>query len=220
MFWTFLFLGNVALLWLWVNYVIKVFRGQCPHCGKQAKPEHATIGNSITRLRSRANTVLLVHNREPDFTIKSHVQVKNHPVGHIPVPVLRIAGTGYGLDGGHLLGVWKMEPRILRRENYDAYQEEAIIAITERLPDGRYTVLARMTSRVVAEVKGLIDIPGCEDKKECTFDDATEGIGSSFRSAFYVDYFAANWIDDLFTVKGNVMTADDGNGPIKLIKIE
>jgi len=119
-----------------------------------------------------------------------------------------------------LLGVWKMEPRILRRENYVAYQEEAIIAITERLPDGRYTILARMTSRVVAEVEGLIDIPGCEDQKECTFDDATEGIGSSFRSAFYIDYFAANWIDDLFTVKGNVMTADDGNGPIKLIKIE
>ncbi len=32
--WTLLFLGNVALLWLWVNYVIKVLRGQCPHCGR------------------------------------------------------------------------------------------------------------------------------------------------------------------------------------------
>ncbi len=31
---TVLFLGNVALLWLWVNYVIKVLKGQCPHCGK------------------------------------------------------------------------------------------------------------------------------------------------------------------------------------------
>ncbi len=29
-----LFLGNVALLWLWLNYVIKVLRGHCPHCGK------------------------------------------------------------------------------------------------------------------------------------------------------------------------------------------
>ena len=119
-----------------------------------------------------------------------------------------------------LLGVWIMEPRILKRDNYIAYQEEATISITERMPDGRYMVIARMTSRVVADVEGLIDIPGCEDKKECIFDDATEGIGSSFRSAFYVDYFAANWIDDLFTVKGNVMTADDGNGPIKLIKVE
>ena len=119
-----------------------------------------------------------------------------------------------------LLGVWKMEPRILRRENFIAYQEEATISITERMPDGRYMVIARMTSRVVADVEGLIDIPGCEDKKECIFDDATEGIGSSFRSAFYIDYFADNWIDDLFTVKGNVMTANDGNGPIRLIKKE
>ena len=119
-----------------------------------------------------------------------------------------------------LLGVWEMEPRILRRVNYVAYQEDATISISERMPDGRYMVLARMTTRVVAEVEGAINIPGCEDKKECIFDDATEGIGSSFRSAFYVDYFAANWIDDLFTIKGNVMTGDDGNGPIKLIKRE
>lgn len=34
LFLTVLFLGNVALLWLWVNYAIKVLRGQCPHCGK------------------------------------------------------------------------------------------------------------------------------------------------------------------------------------------
>ena len=119
-----------------------------------------------------------------------------------------------------LLGVWKMEPRILQRNNYVAYQEEATISITERMPDGRYLVIARMTSRVVADVEGLIDVPGCENKKECIFDDATEGIGSSFRSAFYIDYYADNWIDDLFTVKGDVMTADDGNGPIKLIKVE
>lgn len=119
-----------------------------------------------------------------------------------------------------LLGVWKMEPRVLRTANYVAYQEDATISITERLPDGRYVVLARMTTRVVTEVEGAINIPGCEDKKECIFDDAAEAIGSSFRSAFYIDYFSSNWIDDLFTVKGNVMTADDGNGPIKLIKKE
>ncbi len=34
MLWTMLFLGNVALLWLWVNYIIKVLKGECPHCGK------------------------------------------------------------------------------------------------------------------------------------------------------------------------------------------
>ncbi len=32
--WTLLFVGNVALCMLWVNYIIKVLRGQCPHCGK------------------------------------------------------------------------------------------------------------------------------------------------------------------------------------------
>jgi hypothetical protein len=31
---TLLFLGNVVLLWFWVSYVIKVLKGQCPHCGK------------------------------------------------------------------------------------------------------------------------------------------------------------------------------------------
>jgi len=31
---TLLFLGNVALFVLWVYYIIKVLRGQCPHCGK------------------------------------------------------------------------------------------------------------------------------------------------------------------------------------------
>jgi hypothetical protein len=34
MLWTLLFLGNVALLWLWVDYVIEVLKGQCPHCGR------------------------------------------------------------------------------------------------------------------------------------------------------------------------------------------
>jgi len=32
--WTLLFIGNVGLLWLWANYIIKVLRGQCPHCGR------------------------------------------------------------------------------------------------------------------------------------------------------------------------------------------
>lgn len=119
-----------------------------------------------------------------------------------------------------LLGVWKMEPRILRGANFVSYQEEATMSITERMPDGRYLVIVRMTSRIVTNVEGAINVPGCEDKTECFVDDATEGIGSSFKSAFYVDYFADNWIDDLFTVKGNVMDADDGNGPIRFNKIE
>lgn len=119
-----------------------------------------------------------------------------------------------------LLGVWKMEPRILRGGNFVSYQEEATMSITERMPDGRYLVIVRMTSRIITDQEGLMNIPGCEEKTECFIDDATEGIGSSFRSAFYVDYYADNWIDDLFTVKGNVMDADDGNGPIRFNKVE
>ena len=34
MLWTLLFLGNVALFWLWLSHGVKVLRGQCPHCGK------------------------------------------------------------------------------------------------------------------------------------------------------------------------------------------
>jgi len=33
-FWALLFAGNAALLWLWVNYCVKVLRGRCPHCGR------------------------------------------------------------------------------------------------------------------------------------------------------------------------------------------
>lgn len=135
-----------------------------------------------------------------------------------------IVGVARGADDPSmeeiLIGVWKVEPRTIKRDNYIRYNEEGTFSITERLPDGRYVVIVRVTNRIIADVPGLINIPGCEDKKECTYDDATEGIGSSFRSAFYVDYFADNWIDDLFTVKGNVMTADDGNGPIKMVKVE
>jgi hypothetical protein len=32
--WTSLLLGNFALLMLWVHYIVKVLKGQCPHCGK------------------------------------------------------------------------------------------------------------------------------------------------------------------------------------------
>ena len=31
---TLLFVGNVALFFLWVNYILKALKGECPHCGK------------------------------------------------------------------------------------------------------------------------------------------------------------------------------------------
>jgi hypothetical protein len=148
----------------------------------------------------------------------------NRPFLFLSAVLLLASGSVYPQESNSLeetlLGVWKMEPRILKGGNFVSYQEEATMSITERMPDGRYLVIVRMTSRIVTDEEGLMNVPGCEEKTECFIDDATEGIGSSFRSAFYIDYFADNWIDDLFTVKGNVMDADDGNGPIRFNKVE
>jgi hypothetical protein len=119
-----------------------------------------------------------------------------------------------------LPGVWTMAPREYHGEHFVTYWKEATLTIHQPLPDGRFPIMTRTYKTLVANSEGLLNIPGCEDQKECSFDEATEGIGSSFRSAFYVDYFADGWIDDLFTVKGNVMTADDGNGPIVFTKFK
>ena len=32
--WVLLFLGNVALMFLWVHYIVRVLFGKCPHCGE------------------------------------------------------------------------------------------------------------------------------------------------------------------------------------------
>jgi hypothetical protein len=32
--WVLLFAGNVALLVLWANYIVKLVKGRCPHCGR------------------------------------------------------------------------------------------------------------------------------------------------------------------------------------------
>ncbi len=34
------------------------------------------------------------------------------------------------------------------------------------------------------------------------------------------DWISEGWIDDVFTISGNKMSGDDGNGPIKLTKAE
>ena len=36
--WVVLFAANVALLVLWVHYIIRVLFGKCPHCGERRKP--------------------------------------------------------------------------------------------------------------------------------------------------------------------------------------
>ena len=42
-----------------------------------------------------------------------------------------------------------------------------------------------------------------------------------FRNTIFIDWLDDDgWIDDLLTIDGDVMTGDDGNGPIRLVKEE
>jgi len=52
--WVLLFLGNVALMFLWVHYIIRVLLGQCPNCGNQRK---APLAGVIGSLRNQVTSV-------------------------------------------------------------------------------------------------------------------------------------------------------------------
>ena len=119
-----------------------------------------------------------------------------------------------------VVGVWRMDPRTLHAPGAKYYQEDGTVSITDRLPDGRFRVIARITTRAVSETEITFNEPGCQDVKECTYDSATEGIGAVFRNTMYIDWLDEGWIDDLFTIKDNEMTGDDGNGPIRLVRQE
>ncbi len=120
----------------------------------------------------------------------------------------------------YLLGSWKMEERILRSPGLVSYQEDATITFTALLPDGRLQVIARITTRAVAETEDQFTRPGCVGKKECIYDDATEGLCAVFGQSLYIDWIDPGWIDDFFKLSGNQLNGDDGNGPIRLIKVE
>lgn len=111
-----------------------------------------------------------------------------------------------------------MELRVLRFPGVEYYQEDASIFINEKMPDGTFRILSRMTTRAVAERDNLLLRPECEGKRECIYDDASEGIGRLINGKLYIDWFSEGWIDDVFTIAGNSMSGDDGNGPIKLTK--
>jgi len=123
--------------------------------------------------------------------------------------------------GERVLGVWRMDPRILNSPGVVYYQEDGTVSIMEQMPDGKFRVMSRVTTRAVAESDDLLIRPGCIGKKECVYDDATEGIGVVFRNTIYIDWIDDDgWLDDLLTIKGEVMTGDDGNGLIRLVKEE
>lgn len=121
----------------------------------------------------------------------------------------------------HIIGVWHMDPRTLESPGVKYYQEEGIVSIMERKPDGSFRVMSRVTTRAVAESDDLLFRPGCIGKTECVYDDATEGVGTLMNDRIFIDWLDdQGWIDDLLTINGNVMTGDDGNGPIRLVKEE
>lgn len=134
------------------------------------------------------------------------------------------AGPALGQDDRpveeRVIGVWRMDQRILYSPGVKYIQEEGSVSITEQMPDGKFRVMSRVTTRAVADFENAILRPGCEGKMECTYDDATEGIGVVFRNTIYIDWIDEGWIDDLLTIRGNVMTGDDGNGPIRLVREE
>ena len=119
----------------------------------------------------------------------------------------------------HVIGVWRMDPRTLHSPGVVYYQEDGTVSIMEKREDGTFRVMSRVTTRAVAESDDLLLRPGCVGKKECIYDDATEGIGTLYRNTIHIDWLDdEGWIDDLLTIDGNVMTGDDGNGPIRLVK--
>jgi hypothetical protein len=119
----------------------------------------------------------------------------------------------------HILGVWRMELRTLESPGVMYYQEAGTVTIIEKMPDGTFRVMSRVTTRAVAESDDLLVRPGCLGKKECVYDEATEGVGVLMDNQIYIDWLDdEGWIDDLLTIDGNVMTGDDGNGPIRLTK--
>ena len=120
----------------------------------------------------------------------------------------------------HLLGAWKMEPRVLRSPGLVSYQEDATLTFTAVLPDGRLQVITRVTTRSVADTENQFTRPGCVGKKECIYDGATEGLCAVFGQSLYIDWIDPGWIDDFFKLSGNELTGDDGNGPIRFIKVE
>lgn len=119
-----------------------------------------------------------------------------------------------------ILGEWKMDLRILKTFGVEYYQQDASIFIIEKLPDGTFRVISHMTTRAVADSEHLLDRPECEGKTECIYDDASEGVGTLVNGKFFIDWISEGWIDDVLTISGNKMSGDDGNGPIKLTKVQ
>ena len=132
--------------------------------------------------------------------------------------LLAISSFAQDLDE-QILGEWQMELRILDFPGVKYHQEEASIFISEKLPDGTFRIISHITTRAVADSEYLLLRPECEGKTECIYDDGSEGIGRLINGRLFVDWFSEGWIDDVFTISGDKMSGDDGNGPSRLTKV-
>lgn len=117
-------------------------------------------------------------------------------------------------------GEWRMELRTVKSPGIVSDQQEITLIISDKTAEGMYVVLAYVTIHAVMDGVDLLARPECEGKSECTFSDGSEGVGRLIGNKFYIDWVDEAWIDDVFTVSGNKMTGDDGNGPINLTRID
>ena len=61
--WVLLFLGNVALMLLWVHYIVRVLFGKCPHCGEaRTSPLFRLLGSIGKPLPSAGSDSGHAHN--------------------------------------------------------------------------------------------------------------------------------------------------------------
>jgi hypothetical protein len=119
-----------------------------------------------------------------------------------------------------ILGEWRMDERVRRSPGIVYNERDLRIFVIDQNDDGTYRVISTVTIHVVAERDDLLLRPECLGKKECTFDDASEGVGRLDGDKFYVDWIAEPWIDDVFTIIGNRMTGNDGNALLDFVRVE
>ena len=119
-----------------------------------------------------------------------------------------------------VLGEWRMDERVRRTPGIVYNERDLRIFVIDQNADGTYRVISTVTIHMVAEREDVLLRPECRGKKECTFDDASEGVGRLDGDKFYVDWIAEPWIDDVFTIAGNRMTGHDGNAPLDFTRVE
>lgn len=121
---------------------------------------------------------------------------------------------------GDIQGEWRMDERVRRAPGVMFYEQDLRIFVIDRMDDGSYRVLSTLTIRAVADSEGRIGRPECAGKKECIYDDGSEGIGRLVGNKFYVDWLDDAWIDDVYTIDGDRMSGHDGNAPLDFRRVE